>query len=82
MENFHRGRIRSTSLIQYLYILGIEGFFGGAMCFNMGLFSYLADTTTEQDRTFRMSLLTGLFNCIALENNRFYVQNRQNKANG
>ncbi len=49
-------------LIFYLrFYLGIEGFFGGAMCFNMGLFSYLADTTTEHDRTFRMSLLTGLY---------------------
>ena len=31
------------------------------MCFNVGVFSYLSDTSTPENRTSRMSILTGIF---------------------
>ena len=31
------------------------------MCLNIGLYAYIADTTTTQNRTWRMSILTGIF---------------------
>jgi len=45
----------------YLLIAGVSGLTGGYMCLNIGLYSYIADTSSPTNRTLRMSILTGVF---------------------
>jgi len=45
----------------YLIISGVSGLTGGYMCMNIGLYSYIADTSSTLDRTYRMSVLSGIF---------------------
>lgn len=39
----------------------VLGLFGAYQCLNMGLFGYVADVTSETDRTMRLSVLNGVF---------------------
>ena len=41
--------------------LGVAGLSGGYVCFNIGVYSYIADISQVQRRTSRMSLLNGMF---------------------
>ena len=43
-----------------IFCLGVEGCFGGYMCMNLGLYSYTADSSSDENRTWRMSFLTGI----------------------
>ena len=46
---------------EYLLISGVAGLTGGYVCFNIGVYSYMADITTSTTRTYRMSILNGIF---------------------
>lgn len=46
---------------EFLLTSGIAGLSGGYVCLNIGLYSYIADTTLPSKRTCRMSLLNGIF---------------------
>ena len=46
---------------EYLLISGLAGLSGGYVCFNIGVYSYMADVSREDKRTMRMSLLNGIF---------------------
>ena len=41
--------------------LGVAGLSGGYVCFNIGVYSYIADISQVHRRTSRMSLLNGMF---------------------
>ena len=46
---------------EYLLISGVAGLSGGYVCFNIGVYSYMSDTSREDRRTMRMSILNGIF---------------------
>jgi len=46
---------------EFLLTSGVAGLSGGYVCLNIGLYSYIADTTLPDKRTCRMSLLNGIF---------------------
>eukprot|EP00092_Neocalanus_flemingeri_P040034 GFUD01043604.1.p1 GENE.GFUD01043604.1~~GFUD01043604.1.p1 ORF type:complete len:483 (+),score=90.62 GFUD01043604.1:175-1623(+) len=46
---------------EFLLTSGIAGLSGGYVCLNIGLYSYIADTTLPEKRTCRMSILNGIF---------------------
>ena len=46
---------------QFLLLSGVAGLGGGYPLFNLGVYSYLADSVPADSRTSRMSLLGGLF---------------------
>jgi len=46
---------------EFLLTSGIAGLSGGYVCLNIGLYSYIADTTLPDKRTCRMSFLNGIF---------------------
>ena len=45
----------------YCGIVGVAGLSGGYVCFNIGVYSYIADITSSRTRTSRMSALNGIF---------------------
>ena len=62
---------------EFLMLEVIQFWFGGYMCFFLGVYSYISDISNEKTRTVRIALLDFVFytGLAAGEGNKFGIKN-------
>jgi predicted MFS family arabinose efflux permease len=58
MINYHYFYQLSSMHLLWGSLVGCSG---GYICLNLGLYGYVSDTSTPEDRTMRLSILNGVF---------------------